>query len=122
MAVPGRIAGVAFLKNNGVQYALRGGLEIQPLLFTKEGVAGQDGVHGYKEMPVVPHIKAEVTPTGISIKAIEAITNATITAECADGRTYVLRNAWHKGEASYDAAEGKVTFTFEGLDCREIAA
>lgn len=120
MANPGRIAGVTYLKVDGVQYALRGSCNVQPLSFTKEGIAGADGVHGYKEMPVVPTIDVEVSPIGLPVKSIANLRNATVTTELADGRTYVLTDAWHKGEAKHDAVEGKVTFTFEGMVCREI--
>lgn len=121
MAVPIRVAGVCFLQRDGVAYALRGNLKIMPLDRTKEGIAGADGVHGYREIPVVPSIEAEVTSASISVKALQSVIDSTIRAECADGKVYLLSNAWFSGAAELDAAEGKVTVKFEGLRCTEIA-
>lgn len=120
MANPIRVAGVAFLQRDGLAYQLRGALRIQPLTRTKEGLAGQDGVHGYKEMPAVPYIEAEITIGSVSVKALQGISDSTVRAECANGKVYILRSAWFAGEAAYDAAEGKVTVRFEGLECLEI--
>lgn len=122
MAAPIRSAGVAYLKRDGVPYDLRGSLTIQPLSTQKEGVAGLDGVHGYKETPVVPYISAEITPNGALLKAMQTVTNATITAECADGTVYVLRGAWFSGLAERNAGEGTVTLKFEGMSCQEMRA
>ena len=121
MAEPIRIAGVAYLQRDGIAYQLRGGLKIQPLSLVKEGIAGQDGVHGYKETPVVPSIEAEITVGSISIKTLQTVRDSTIRAECSDGKVYLLRSAWFAGEAAHDAAEGKVTVKFEGLECLELS-
>lgn len=116
-----RVAGVAYVKRDGVQYSLKGTLTIQPNETQKESVVGQDGVHGYKESFVAPSISAQVTKTpDLSLKALEGVTNSTITAECADGTTYVLSNAFFSGLAELDAGEGQVTIKFEGMSCNEI--
>ncbi len=115
-----RIAGVCFFKRDGVQYSLRGSFSVEPLSFTKEGIAGVDGVHGYKETAKVPSIEGEITDRGLlSIKDLEDVRDSTITAELANGKVYVLRNAWFAGDAKLDAVDGKVTVKFEGVECRE---
>lgn len=117
-----RIAGTAFIKLDGGQLSLVGTLSIQPMSRTREGVVGMDGIHGYKESTIIPYIEAEVTKNPeLSLKDIERVADSTVTAECADGTVYVLRNAWFAGEATLDAAEGKVTLRFEGLECLETA-
>ncbi|WP_207458655.1 phage tail tube protein [Azospirillum sp. SYSU D00513] len=118
-----KVAGTCYLKVDGTQYALRGGLTVSPDAFEREGIAGMDGVHGYKETPRVPSIAADLTDTdGLSLERLLAITNATVTAELANGKTYVLREAWTKGAHELDAAEGQVSVTFEGVKCEEMAA
>lgn len=115
------IAGVCYLKVDGNQYALRGGLKVSPDDIQREGLAGLDGVHGYKEKPRVPSITATITDTGgLSLEALRSVTDATITAELANGKTYVLRNAWAKAGHELDADEGQVSVTFEGMKCEEM--
>ena len=116
-----RIAGVAYLKVDGAQYPLKGGFTVSPSDTEREGIAGQDYVHGYKEMPRVPFIEGDVsTVPELSIEDINAVTNATVTAELANGRVYVLSGAWCTNATEIDTEEGQFTVRFEGLRCREL--
>lgn len=116
-----RIAGTAYFKANGVQFTLKGSLTISGAKVTRTGVAGADGVHGYKEEPRVPSISAKVTKNPqLNYLALQTITDTTITAEGADGTTWILSNAWQAGDLDLDTTEGEVTVKFEGLDCREM--
>lgn len=116
-----RIAGVAFVKVNDRQYALRGSLTVSPDLFEREGIAGQDSVHGYKEIPRVPFIEGEFsTVRELSLDDLSAITDATVTAELANGKVYVLRNAWTAGAREINAEEGQVSIRFEGMSGVEL--
>jgi hypothetical protein len=112
-----RIAGTAYVKVDGAQYTLAGTLTVSTDSFTREGLAGLSGVAGYKEMPRVPFIEGEFyTTPDVSLPALEAVTNATVTAELANGKTYVLRNAWSAGAREVNAAEGTFTLRFEGME------
>lgn len=116
-----RTAGTAFFKLDGTQYSLGDTLTIQPLDTEREGQAGLSGITGFSEKSVIPYIEVEVIKTpDLKLKAIGAMVNTTVTGECADGTTYVLRNAWFAGTAELDGGEGKVTLRFEGLSCNEI--
>ena len=116
-----RIAGVAYVKVDGRQYALRGNFTVSPSLFERTGVAGQDGVHGHIEMPRVPFIAGNLSTTdGLSIEELDAIDDATVTAELANGKAYVLVGAWTKAAHEIDTAQGQVAVRWEGLDCREL--
>ena len=118
-----KIGGVAFLKVDGVQYSLRGNLKIMPLTSTRTGVAGQDGVHGTTRKPVVPYMEMDISDLGgLSVKALQAIDNSTITAELDNGKVYILVNGWYAGEAVVDSMDGKVGARFEGMDCQEQTA
>src|SRR3954468_9978767 len=95
VACPNRIAGIAWLRVDGQQYALRGNLTISPDMFEREGIAGMDGVHGYKETPRVPFISADISDIGgMSLQALRSYCNSTVTAELGTGKTYILRNAY----------------------------
>ena len=113
----GRIAGTAYVKVDGKQYTLAGSLTVSPSSILREGLAGLSGVAGFKETPRVPFIEGEFyTTEGVSLPELERVTNATVTAELANGKVYVLRNAWHSGAVELNAAEGTFTARFEGTE------
>ena len=114
------IGGTVFIKVDGTQYAARGGWKVQPNSNKKTGVAGQDAVHGFTQVPVVPYVEGEVTDLGgLSLQALQNVTNSTVTAELANGKVYTLRNAWYAGEPVIDTTDGKVPVRFEGISCNE---
>lgn len=117
-----RIAGVAFVTVGGQQFPLRGNMTVSPSAVERTGIAGQDYVHGYSEMPRVPFIEGDFSlVAGLSMEAIEAITNSTVVAELANGTNYVLRGAWCQAALELSSAEGQVRIRFEGESCDEIA-
>lgn len=116
-----RVAGVAFLKADGQQFALRGNMTVSMGSVERETVTGQDGVHGYTEKPMAPFIEADITDSGgVSIEAIERITRATVTAELANGKVYVLREAWVMKAPELNTTDGTMSVRFEGFRCEEI--
>jgi hypothetical protein len=116
-----RIAGIAFLTVDGTQLALKGNFTVSPSPVERTMIAGQDGVHGYQELPRVPYIEGDVsTLPEISTEFLEGVIDATITAELVNGRTYVLRNAWCKGPIDINTADGQFRVRFEGVDGDEI--
>lgn len=116
-----RIAGVAFVKWNGRQLPIRGKWKSNIAPIKREGIAGQDGVHGYKEMPKVPKISGDVSYLpDVSLEELRTITDATITLELANGKVHVLRNAWWSDESEVDTEDGSFPVTFEGLTGDEI--
>ncbi len=120
MANENRVSGVAFVKNDGKQLQIGGTITVSPTSVEREGKVGLSGVVGYSEKPRVPFIEIEViTDKDFKAKDFENITNATITAELANGRVYVLRNAWSAPAQEIDGAEGTTTVRFEGLKCIE---
>ncbi|MBO4220817.1 phage tail tube protein [Bradyrhizobium neotropicale] len=56
-----RIAGIAFLTVDGTQLAVRGNFTVSPSPVERTMIAGQDGAHGYQELPRVPYIKADLS-------------------------------------------------------------
>lgn len=117
-----RVAGVAYLKVDGRQLPLRGSWEIGFNKLKREGISGQDRVHGYKEMPGVPYLKGDLTTDReLSLDMLLGITDATVTLETANGKTYVLRNAWSADEYAAQTEDGKISCKFEGMDIDEIS-
>ena len=116
-----RIGGVLNFTIDGQQYAARGSFQVTPSTVKREGIAGQDYVHGYTEMPIVPSIKGDLTTTAsLSLVQLESIVDSTIQATLANGKTYVLTDAWTKSAFEIDTSEGKFNAEFEGLTCEEI--
>lgn len=118
-----RIAGIAFLLVDGRQYPARGDWKVQPNTTSREGIAGQDSVHGFKETPIVPYIEGDVSDFGgISVQALQAAEDVTVTLESANNKVWVLRNGWVAGNIEVETADGKYKVRFEGLDCTELLA
>lgn len=116
-----RIAGVCYIKVGAEQLPLAGNWTVSPSPTQREGIAGQDGVHGYKEMPRVPFISGDAQTTGaLSIETLDKITDATVTAELANGKVYVLREAWTASAHEVNSQEGQVAVRFEGISCDEL--
>jgi hypothetical protein len=118
-----RVAGVAYLKVDGTQYPLRGNFTVSPTTVVRAGIAGQDYIHGYSELPRVPFIEGDVTlDPALAMEGVEAITNSTITAELANGNAYVLREAWCISAFDLNTHDGLTRIKFEGVSCDEIQA
>lgn len=117
-----RIAGIAYLKVDGALFPLRGNFTVSPSALERAGIAGQDYVHGYSELPRVPFIEGDVSLVAeLSMEDIEAIVNATVTAELFNDKTYVLREAWCRSALELNTREGQTRVRFEGVSCDEIS-
>ena len=117
-----RIAGIAFLKVDGRQYPLRGNFTVSPTAVERAGIAGQDYVHGYSELPRVPFIEGDVSlDPALAMEDVERTISATVTAELANGTIYVLREAWCRSAFDLNTHDGMVRVRFEGASCDEVA-
>jgi hypothetical protein len=123
MATTKRIGGVLSLLVDGNQFEARGNFHVKPSTVKRTGVAGQDGVHGYTEMPIVPFIKGDISiGNQLSVQDIEGITASTAQVTLANGVTYVLQQAWVDSDFDVDTVEGKLEVTFEGMSIQELNA
>ena len=119
-----RIGGILFVKVNGVQYKAKAtNFEVIHGNNKKEGVAGIDGVHGYKETIVVPSISGAITDDiDLDMKNLQSFDDVTVTAEQANGKVVVLRNAWFCAQdEAIGTEEGEVPFKFEGKSLEEVS-
>lgn len=116
-----RIAGVASVKANGIDIEAKGGWTVGTSGFVREGIAGQSGVHGYKEMPRIGFIEGTVsTMRGGRVQDLKDLTDATVMLEAANGTTWVAVNAWQAGELDVNSEEGEFTLRFEARTVREL--
>jgi hypothetical protein len=117
-----RIAGIAFLSVDGNQLALRGNFVVSPSPVERTMLAGQDGVHGYQELPRVPYIEGDIsTMPGEYLEDLLAQTNATVIAQLANRMQYVLTGATCKGGFEKNTRDGQVRVRWEGLTCEEVS-
>ncbi len=123
MAKP--LGGRVFLKIDGEQLSVLGNITSNVgQTVTRETVTGTDGVHGYTEKPVAPFIQCDLTERAeFPLSMISAVNDATITAELADGRSLLLRNAFQVGDVERNPEGGSLgSVRFEGLSGEEVAA
>lgn len=119
----GRIGGTIYVTIDGNQQPIRGAFTVTPTSVKREGVAGQTQVDGFTETPTVPGVKGEIsTVPGLSILALQAITDSTIVVALANGSVYTLSNAFSMPPFETDTAEGKVTVEFGCQTCDEVTA
>lgn len=116
-----RLAGIATLAVDGNVYRLQGALEYNPSKVNRATLTGQDGVHGYSEMPVAGHIAGTFRDSGgLKVGDFNAMTNVTVTCVLANGKTVTGRNMWQVGEAlAVNTQEGTVEVRWESDDVSE---
>lgn len=116
-----RIGGIIFVKVNGVQYRAKGSWTYNLGQGMREGIAGSDKVHGYKETPQVPYIEGVITDgSDISMTQLLNIQGASVTLELANSKVISLSDAWFAGEGEGSTEEGEIQARFEGLRAEEI--
>lgn len=90
-----RLAGTAYLTVDGKNYMVAGDFAYQVSKVTRATLTGMDQVHGYSESPIAGHISATLRDAGgLKVKDINEMTNVTVVAELANGKTIIGRNMW----------------------------
>ncbi|KFK95020.1 MULTISPECIES: phage tail tube protein [unclassified Serratia (in: enterobacteria)] len=113
MARNKRIGGTCYFKIDGQQLSLTGGIEVPMNTAVKEDVVGMDGSVHYKETHRAAYIKGTFkVPGDFPISKLTSSDSMTITAELANGKVYVLSEAWLNGEANHNAEEGTADLEF----------
>lgn len=116
-----RLAGIANMTIDGQVFAVAGTAKWSPSGVTRETLKGQDGIHGYKEMPTEGKMSATLRDSGgLSVAGLNAVTNSTIVFGLANGKTVIGRNMWWAGDpAEVDTQEGTLEVRFEGPSVTE---
>jgi hypothetical protein len=115
-----RIAGIATLSVDGNQMPLRGNFTVSPSTVERTMLAGQDGIHGYQELPRIPYIEADFsTLPDFQVTSLLTQVDVTLVAQLANGRNYQLTNATCKDAVEINTRDGQFRARWEGLACRE---
>src|SRR5436190_24313677 len=116
-----RFAGIAFIMVDRDQMPLRGNFTVSPSAFERTMIAGQDGVHGYQELPRVPYIEGEISLLPeVDLEDLDAQTDVTVVAQLANGKQYTLVGATCKAALEGNTRDGQTRVRWEGLWCEEI--
>lgn len=110
-----RVAGICYIKVDGKQLSIKGDIEVPLTETKKETVMGLSGPAGYKEEPVMPYVKMTAIFTAdFPLAEVRAASEATVTAELANGKVYTLSKAYLVGEPAVKVSEGEVELEFNG--------
>jgi len=116
-----KFAGIAFLQVGGNQLRLRGNFTVSPSPVERTMIAGQDGVHGYQELPRVPYIEGDISTTpDMRLESLDGMTDVNVVAQLANGFTYSLISATCKAALEANTRDGQVRVRWEGIWCGEI--
>lgn len=110
-----KIAGTCYLKIDGQQLSLTGGIEVPMNTVVRDDVIGLTGDVDHKETHRAPYVKGTFKVLkAFPINKLVSSTSMTITAELANGMVYVLSGAWLHGEANHNPEEGTADLEFHG--------
>jgi hypothetical protein len=110
-----RRGGIISLQINGEVQDAKGSFTVGLARTKREGIAGADRMHGYKESPVVQFIEGAITDRGtLDLDALVHFKDGTVTLESASGKVYVARNAYYAGDGTLSTEEGEIPVRFEG--------
>lgn len=111
-----KVAGTCYVKVDGAQFEVQGGVEAPLSDKKRESVMGSGGVAGYKETDIAPYVKLTAVITAdFPLDKIKAGTDMTITTEFANGKVYTLSGAWFAGESSLKGEDGTSEIEFGGM-------
>lgn len=110
-----RLAGVASLTINGDSWDVASELEYSPSTVQRETLKGQSRVEGYSEMPMQGYISASLRDRAdATVFSLNGLTNATIVAQLANGKTVYGTALWQTGEIGVRTQEASFSIRFEG--------
>ncbi|WP_175760552.1 phage tail tube protein [Burkholderia anthina] len=111
----GLLAGTASLTINGTTYMLRGDFKYKVANKKRSSISGMDTVHGYKEEISPPYIAFTLSDWGgLTVADIANMTDVSIVAQLANGKTIIGRDMWTVEEQEVDSTEAKFDVRLEG--------
>lgn len=116
-----RVGGLLFLKVDGELFQAKGEFTYNINPVKRESVVGVDSVHGFKEEPKVVFIEGAITDSDeLDLEGFQAIRDATLTLELANGKVIQLRESFYAADGDVTSSEGEIQVRFEGITGREI--
>lgn len=115
-------AGFIQVKVNGVLFDFKGEATVGYGQPKRSAIFNADGsVAGYKEEPQVAFIEGKTTDrTNFDVVAMMKIEGATVTYRKANGKTWVLQDAYYAADGQETSGEAEIDFRFEGTRGEEV--
>lgn len=118
----GAIAGAASVTIDGKSYNISGEGTYQPNGSKREALIGQDGYHGFSQMPHPGKIAWKGRDTGaLSIATLSEAVDVTVVLSLVNGKTVIGRNMARMGEGpiTVNTEDGTFEVEFIGPDVTE---
>ncbi|WP_168793600.1 phage tail tube protein [Paraburkholderia aromaticivorans] len=113
----GLLAGTASLSIDGTTYMITADFKYKPASKKRKTLSGMDRVHGYGEEISPPYISFNLRDWGgLTVADIAKMTDVTVMAELANGKTIIGRDMWTVEEQEVDSTEAKFDVRLEGPD------
>ncbi|QII37513.1 phage tail protein [Rouxiella badensis] len=115
-----RLAGTASVTTNGVTIMVAGQFKYSPSTVKRETLTGMDRVHGYKEKPSAPYISCQVRDSGgTTVADFNGMTNVTVVAELANGKTIIGTGMWTVESQEVDSEDAVFDVRWESFSVVE---
>jgi hypothetical protein len=110
-----RLAGSTVAQVNGVTLSITE-FSWSPGIFKRETMTSLSGVDGYSEMYRAPYIAGKFRDgQSTSVTQFNALTNATVVLQLANGKSIVGHGLWNTGETDVAGVEATFDWKFEGV-------
>lgn len=115
-----RLAGTCYLSVDGVTFMMSGDFSYKISGVSRETLKGPDGIHGYSETPQQGYIAATLRDSAnLSVSDINAMSNVTVVAELANGKTIIGSAMWTTEQPESKAADATLEVKWEGASVTE---
>lgn len=110
-----RVAGICYIKVDGQQLEVSGGVEAPLSAVKREIKMGPNGPGGFSEVAQEPYVKVTAFFTAsFPLSKLVKSTDMTVTAEWPNGKVYTLSGAYLSGELPAKSEDGTTELTFNG--------
>jgi hypothetical protein len=109
-----KVAGTVYLKVDGQQLVITGGVECPIGNVIRETIEGAPGYFSERDRAPYVNVEAVHTPD-FPIDTVTNGTDMTVQAEFRNGKTFVLTGAYLVGEPASAGDDGKITLEFHGV-------
>lgn len=118
-----QVVGQVKVKVDGEIYETDGSSSLEIGGATREAVTGDYQAGAFKEATSPAKCETSILyKAGVSLSAIRAISNATLTMECDTGAVWIMRNAYVADVISFSSSDGKAKIVFQGPPAEEMVA